>query len=95
MNQSRRPGESPYSEALQRRRDRAVGFLVVEAIAAGIAVVTPITPSKTGSTWSPAHLFSPDPTYVEQVMASFVLVNLLLLALGLLVWLISKRSSSD
>lgn len=95
MSQSRRVVGSPHSEELQRRRDRAVGFLVVEAIAAGIAVFTPITPSKTGSTWSPAHLFSPDPTYVEQVVASFVLVNLLLLALGLLVWLISKRSSGD
>lgn len=95
MEQPIRPGESPRSEELQRRRDRAVGFFVVEAIAVGIALVTPITPSKTGSTWSPAHLFSPDPTYLEQVVASFVVVNLLLLAFGLFVWLISKRSSGN
>ena len=49
----------------------------------------PLTPSKTGSTWSPAHLFTPDPTYLEKVAASFVLVNGILVGLGVVVWIVT------
>jgi len=68
---------------------------VTEAIALGIALATPLTPSKTGSTWSPANFFSTDPTYLEKVAASFVLVNVLLLVLGLVAWVISRRGASE
>jgi len=64
----------------------------MESIALGTALAMPITPSKTGSTWSPAHLFSPDPTYLEEVAAFLVLGNALLVGLGLIAWLVSKRT---
>ena len=70
--------------------DWLVGLLVTQAVALAIALVMPITPSKTGSTWSPAHIFSEDPSYLEKVAASFVLVNLLLLVLGVVAWLVSR-----
>ena len=69
------------------------GLLAAESIALGIALVAPLTPSKTGSTWSPAHLFTADPTYLEKVAASFVVVNGLLLFLGLVAWVVSRRGS--
>ena len=75
---------------MSRLPDWAVGLLAAEGIALGIALALPITPSKTGSTWSPAHLFTPDPSYMEKAFASFVGVNLLLLVLGLITVLVSK-----
>lgn len=77
-----------------RRRDtpdRLVAVLLAEAVALLIALVTPITPSKTGSTWSPAELFFAQPSYLKEVLASFVLVNLLLGVLGLIVWIAVRR----
>ena len=79
-------------EDLQGWRDRAVGILAMESIALGIALAMPITPSKTGSTWSPAHLFTPDPTYLEEVAASFVSVNAIFVVLGVLALVVSKRT---
>lgn len=87
------PANERPSEADRRRslRDWLVAVLVTESIALGIALVTPITPSKTGSTWTPADFFSPNPTYVEKVAASFVLLNAIVLGLGMAAWLISRR----
>ena len=70
-------------------------LLWAEAVAVLIALVMPITPSKTGSTWTPAHVFSADPTYVEKVTASFVLVNILLAVLGCAAWFFIRRSDVD
>lgn len=71
------------------------GVLWAEAVALVIALVMPLTPTKTGSTWSPANLFSTDPTYLEKVVASFVVVNLLLVVLGLAAWVVLRRSGSE
>ena len=68
-------------------RDWLVAAFLVEAAAVMIALVVPFTPSKTGSTWSPAELIWPDPSYPQKVIASFVLVNAMLLVLGLLAWI--------
>lgn len=62
------------------------GLLVLEGMCLAIALVTPITPSKTGSTWSPAELLTPEPSYLQEVLASFVLVNLLFVILAAVVW---------
>ena len=67
---------------------------VVQATILIIALVTPVTPSKTGSTWTPAELFSEDPGYVAEVLASFVMVNLIVAILGLLVWVAVRRERS-
>ena len=96
MTHSGRPGSRlPHEDPQSRVPGWITGVLVAESIALGIAVVTPITPSKTGSTWSPATVFSTDPTYLEKVGASFVLVNVLLLVLGLIAWVVSRRGRSD
>ena len=74
--------------------DWLVFVTLVEAGALGISLIMPITPSKTGSgsTWSPASLLTPDPIYLETVGAWFVVTHLLLVVLGLVAWVVSKRS---
>ena len=67
-------------------KDRLTGLLVLEFIAVLIALAAPLTPSKTGSTWTPAEVFTPDPGYPREALAVFVTVNLILLVLGVLVW---------
>lgn len=92
MTHQDKPDDRPSQVDPPRRLPAwAVGVVTVEAISVGIALVMPITPSKTGSSWSPAHLFTPNPTYLEQVAASFVAVNLIFVGLGMLVWLVSRR----
>jgi hypothetical protein len=49
-----------------------------------------VTPSKTGSTWSPAELFDSDPGYLDKVLASFVTVNLLVLLIGAVAWVLLR-----
>lgn len=78
----------------QRISDRAVAILVIETISLGIAIATPITPSRTGGpTWSPAELVTTDPSYLEKVAASFVMVNLMILVIGLVAWVAYRLSS--
>lgn len=81
----------------QRSRlpDWAVVVIIAEGVAALIALITPLTPSKTGSMWTPAHIFSPDPTYLEMFGASFVAVNVLMLLLGLVAWISVRRGRSE
>ena len=61
--------------------------LVVEAAAAGIALLMPITPAGTGSPWSPAHLLSAEPSFAGEVVAWFLLTNGLILIAGASAWL--------
>lgn len=77
-----------------RSPGRLSAVLVLEGIAALIALVEPLTPSKTGSKWSPAEIFATDPTYPEKVLASFVAVNILIAVLGVLVWGLSRLRRS-
>jgi len=70
-------------------------LLVLEVIAVLIALVEPVTPSKTGSKWSPAQIFTADPSYVEKVLVSFVAVNLLFAILAILVWVVGRLGRSD
>lgn len=71
--------------------DRLVGLLTVETIALAIALVMPLTPSRTGSTWSFAHLYWPEPTYLQKVFATFLVGNALFALLGVVVWLLVRR----
>lgn len=87
--------ESPEKNPRSTISDRITGLLVVESIALAIALVTPITPSKTGSTWSPADLMWTDPTYLQKVAASFVVVNLLIVVLGLAALAVAKWSGPE
>jgi hypothetical protein len=74
---------------------RLTGILVVEVIAALIALVEPVTPSKTGSKWSPAEIFTTDPSYLQKVLAAFVAVNLLFAVLGVVVWVVHRLRRPD
>jgi hypothetical protein len=87
--------EFPEKNLRSRVSERVTGLLVIESIALAIALVTPITPSKTGSTWSPADLMWTDPTYLQKVAASFVVVNLLIAVLGLAALAVAKWSGPE
>jgi hypothetical protein len=90
MAHSASPPQRPEEESKASNLGRAKGVLAVEAFALLVALVTPITPSKTGSTWTPGEFFSTDPSYVVDVAASFLMVNCLLFAIGLAVWITSR-----
>ena len=87
--------ESPEKKPRSNVSDRVTGVVVIESIALAIALVTPITPSKTGSMWSPADLMWTDPTYLQKVAASFVVVNLLIAVLGLAALAVAKWSGPE
>jgi hypothetical protein len=69
------------------------GLLLAEGAALMIALLMPITPSKTGSDGGLAELIIPDPSYLQEVVVYFILTNLLLLVLAVMVaiWLKIKR----
>ena len=75
--------------------DWAVVLVMTQAVAVLIALVTPITPSKTGSKWSPADLFLEDPSYFEKVLASYVAVNVIMALIALVAWVSLRMSRSD
>ena len=83
-------GENGVSDKRLRIPDRLKAVAVVEVIALLIALVEPITPSKTGSTWSPAEIFAANPSYLAKVLASFISVNLLIAILGIVAWVVSR-----
>ena len=58
------------------------GLLLAEGSAIAIALLMPITPSKTASDRGIAEFFIPEPSYLQEVLVDFVLTNLLLLILG-------------
>jgi hypothetical protein len=95
MTTSGPPSNRPKEEPRAGNLARAKGALAIEAFALAVALVTPITPSKTGSTWSPGEFFSRDPSYLEDVAASFLMVNGLLLVIGLAVWITARFGASE
>lgn len=68
------------------RRDLAVAVLLTEATALLIALVMPVTPSRTGSTWSLAELVWPEPSYAQEVAVYFLATNALILVIGGIAW---------
>ena len=68
------------------RRDLGVALLLTEATALLIALVMPVTPSRTGSDSSPAELVWPEPTYRQEVLFWFVATNALIVCLGAVFW---------
>lgn len=64
--------------------------LLVEAAAAGVALLIPIAPSTTGSEWSPARLLWPQPSYAGEVVMWFLLINVLILIAGAAAWIATK-----
>lgn len=96
MTDPREPVKPPEGEESRTRlSDRMVGILAIQAIALLIGIAMPLTPSKTGSTWSPAQLFWDHPSYLQEVAAYFVMTNLLILAIGLVVWIVTRLGGSD
>lgn len=75
--------------------DWLLGIGFAEAIALVIALILPVTPSRTGSTWSPAELFVPDPPYFAQVAAGFVMIHVIYLVFGIPIWLSSRRGRAE
>lgn len=58
-------------------------LLLIEGTLLAIALVTPITPGKTGSNLGLAHLFVENPSYIEDVAVGFLALHVLLLFLGI------------
>ena len=65
--------------------------LGLEAIAAMIALVMPLTPSKTGSTTGIPHLFFDEPTYLQEIAVHFVATNALIGLIALAAWIWLRR----
>lgn len=74
--------------------DWLVGAAIAEAVALVVALIMPFTPSRTGSTWSPAELFVADPSYLAQVVAGFLLIHAIYLVFGIPIWLSVRRRRS-
>lgn len=83
-------GDSTGEDSQGPLPDWAVGLVTVEAIALLIGLAMPLTPSKTGSTWSFAELFWAEPSYLREVAVNVVMTNLLILVIGLGIWVSSK-----
>jgi len=76
----------------QRTIERLRGLAAVEAIALMIALVMPLTPSKTGSDLRPGNVLFQDAGYLEHVLVGFLLVHVILLVLALAVWIVTLVS---
>jgi hypothetical protein len=66
-------------------------LLLAELLALLIGVVTPVTPSKTGATRGMAHLFFTEPSYLQQVLVNFLVVNLLMAIIAIIVVAVVRR----
>ncbi len=82
--------ESGADDSKSALPDWAVALFAVEAIAVLIGLAMPIAPSKTGSTWNPAQLFSAEPSYLSEVAFWIVATNVLVLAIGFVAWVYSR-----
>jgi len=95
MTTDRQPDDDRKEGPESRLSDRAVVVLLVEVAAVAIAFVSPVTPTKTGSTWSPAELVTLDPSYLQEVASSFVAVNALVVVVGLVLWATMRFGGSE
>ena len=68
------------------------GLFLVEGAALMIALLMPITPSKTGSDRGIADFLIPNPTYLQEVVVYFILTNILILIIVVIIWLWVKFS---
>lgn len=73
--------------------DRWAGLLIAEAIALMIALILPVTPSRTGRTWSPAEIVLDDPSYLAQVVGGFVMIHCIYVCL-FVVWKVTSRGEA-
>jgi hypothetical protein len=65
-------------------------FFLVEGCLLAIALILPVTPSKTGSDKSLAEYFLEDPSYLEQVLFSRIFINVIVVFLAVFVMIIQK-----
>jgi hypothetical protein len=72
-------------------------IFLIESAAVMIALAMTITPSKTGSDWSPVELFFENPSFWQDVLIHFIAVNLLIgifaLIFFLSLWIQKRRKS--
>ncbi len=68
--------------------------LLAELFALGIGIVTPIMPSKTGTTRGIPHLFLAEPSYWQEVLVYFLLINLMMAVIAITV-IASVRRERD
>jgi hypothetical protein len=71
--------------------DWLVVVVLVEGACLAIALLMPITPSRTASIWSPASLFALGPSYLERAVAWFAVTNIIVVLIGLVAWFAIRR----
>lgn len=81
--QTNAPKELPADEG---RFPALEGIFALELIAVLIALAMPITPSKTGSDFSPAEWLFGEPSYLQDAAVYFLAANALFLLLGCAIW---------
>ena len=69
-------------------------LLLVESIALVIALIVPITPSKTGGNTRLGKYFFDEPTYLHEVAVNLVMLNLILAVLALVFAVYVSRGTS-
>lgn len=72
-------------------RDWVVAVCLTEASCVLIALLMPITPSRTGGRWSPAELLIENPTYLERALAWLVITNAIVIVGAAVLWLFVRR----
>jgi len=76
-------------------RSWGVGILLTQLSALAIGLLMPITPSRTGSSWTPALWVTDDPSYLMEVLVHYVLTNVLILVLGSAFWVFAIRNKAS
>lgn len=72
-------------------------LILGEVTALMISLVMPVTPSRTGTRWSPAEFVWPDPSYLQQVSIWFVITNgvAALMVGSLVLWVRAEGGAGD
>lgn len=80
-------------EAPPRWPDWLVGLVMIEAMSVATGVLMPITSNARGGEWHLASVFGMTPSYLNNAFLWYLVSNGLLLTIGSIVWLSSRRRS--
>ena len=68
-------------------------LLLIESTVLAIALITPLTPSKTGGKVRLGEYFFDEPTYFHEVLVNLVMLNLIVAVLAIVFAVYVSRSS--
>lgn len=70
-------------------------LLAVEVVVAAISIAMVVTPSKTGSDWSPAQELFVEPSFLQEWLVYFVFTNGVCVMLAVVFWVYLRRQRGD